>query len=194
VDWGSIEGLGWITIEDMNEIVRRLVSKVVEKFAGSGVEVDANGRLCLPDGLDTRRMHRFIELCLDEKLDSPKAALNELFGRVGIAPAALAVLDQIVGDQGELDLQAIARNPVKLSVAVPRFLEIPIRFRRFLIEDLGLADPSCVTLEDAVVSTRQCAATKIGCPPTWDEILARPADVEALTRPWRERSDPASAR
>lgn len=172
----------------MNEIVRRLISKVVEKFAGSGVEIDQAGRLCLPDGLDTDRMQRFIELCLDEQLDSPKAALNRLFERVGIAPAALAALDQIVGDEGQLDFQAIARSPVKLSLAVPRFLEIPVRFRSFLIEDLGLADPACDTLEDAVVSTRHRAAAKIGCEPSWDEILARSAEVEALTRPWRERS------
>jgi hypothetical protein len=170
----------------MNEVVRRLVSKVVEKFAGSGVEVDEAGRLCLPDGLDTRRMQQFIELCLGESQDSPKAALNQLFSRVGIAPAALSALDQIVGEQGELDFHAIARNPLRLSKSVPRFLEIPIRFRSFLIDDLGLADPSCVTLEEAVVSTRHRAATKIGCEPSWNEILAHPAEVEALVRPWRE--------
>jgi hypothetical protein len=172
----------------MNEVVRRLVSKVVEKFAGSGVEVDASGRLCLPDGLDTSRMHRFIELCLDEKQDSPKAALNTLFARVGIAPAALTALDQIIGDEGVLDFHAIALSPIRLSRAVPHFLEIPVRFRSFLIEDLGLADPTCVTLEDAVVSTRHQAAKKIGCAPSWEEILARPKEVEALTRSWRDRS------
>ena len=172
----------------MNEVVRRLISKVVEKFAGSGVEIDQAGRLCLPDGLDTDRMQRFIELCLGEQLDSPKAALNRLFERVGIAPAALAALDQIVGDEGQLDFQAMARNPLKLSIAVPRFLEIPVRFRSFLIDDLELADPGCDTLEAAVVSTRHRASAKIGCEPSWDEILARPADVEELTRSWRERS------
>jgi hypothetical protein len=172
----------------MNEVVRRMISKVVEKFAGSGVEIDQAGRLCLPDGLDTDRMHRFVELCLDERLENPKAALNELFARVGIAPAALVVLDQIVGDQGELDLHAIARNPVKLSVAVPRFLEIPVRFRSFLIDDLRLADASCITLEDAVISTRHRAASLIGCEPSWDQILAHAAEVTELTRPWRERS------
>jgi hypothetical protein len=172
----------------MNEVVRRLISKVVEKFAGSGVEIDGAGRLCLPDGLDIGRMHRFIELCLDEKLDSPKAALNELFARVGIHRSALSALDQIVGDQGEIDFHAIARNPLKLSVAMPRILEIPARFRSFLIEDLGLADPSCVTLEDAVVSARHSAAKKIGCEPSWSEILARADEVEVLTRPWRDQS------
>ena len=172
----------------MNEVIRRLVSKVVEKFAGSGVEIDAHGRLCLPDGLDTTRMHRFIELCLDEELASPKAALNRLFERVGIAPAALRALDQIVGDEGDLDFVAIARNPLKLSLSVPRFLEIPTRFRRFLIEDLELADADCATLEEAVVSTRVRAAERIGCEASWDAILANPADIDALARPWREAS------
>jgi len=172
----------------MNEAARRLVSKVVEKFAGSGVEIDSAGRLSLPDGLETERMHRFIELCLGESLATPKAALNALFEKVGIAPAALAVLEQVIGDRGELYFHAIARNPIRLSLAVPRLLEIPVRFRRFLIEDLGLADAGCATLEEAVVSTRRRAARKIGCEPTWDEILARPAEVEALSRPWRERS------
>jgi hypothetical protein len=174
--------------EGMNEAVRRLVSKVVEKFAGSGVGIDHAGHLCLPDGLDTSRMHRFIELCLDETLESPKFALHTLFERVGIAPAALVALDQIVGDQGDLDFHAIARSPLKLSRAVPRFLDIPVRFRTFLVDDLGLADPSCKTLEDAVVSTRLRAAEKIGCEPSWEEILARPADVGELARPWREAS------
>ncbi len=171
----------------MNEVVRRLVSKVVEKFAGSGVGIDRTGRLCLPDGLDTDRMHRFIELCLDQKIDSPKAALNALFERVGISRVALMALDQIVGDHGDIDFQVIARNPLKLSLAVPRLLEIPVRFRGFLIEDLGLADADCVTLEEAVVSTRKRAADRIGCPPSWDEILAHPAEVEAIARAWRER-------
>ena len=172
----------------MNEMIRRLVSKVVEKFAGSGVEVDHAGHLCLPDGLDTQRMHRFIELCLSRKLDSPKAALNELFERVGIGPAALAALDQMVGEQGDLDFHAIARNPIGLTRAVPRFLEIPVRFRLFLVDDLELADPDCATLEDAVVSTRHRAAEKIGCEASWDAILAHPVEVEDLARAWRKRS------
>jgi hypothetical protein len=172
----------------MNEVVRRLVSKVVEKFAGSGVEIDSSGRLCLPDGLDTERMHRFIELCLDETLDHPKAALNALFERVGIARVALGALDQIVGEQGEINFQAVAANPLKLSMAVPRLLDIPIRFRRFLIDDLELADPDCVTLEEAVISTRKRAAAKIGCSASWDEILAHPTEIDAIARPWRERS------
>jgi len=171
----------------MNEVVRRLVSKVVEKFAGSGVEIDGSGRLRLPDGLDARRMHRFIELCLDERLVDPKSALQALFARVGIAPVALAALDQIVGPEGEVDFQAIAHNPLKLSRAVPRLLDIPVRFRHFLIDDLGLADPDCATLEEAVVSTRQRAAERLGCEPTWDAILARSDEVGALARSWRER-------
>lgn len=170
----------------MNEVVRRLVSRVVEKFAGSGVEVDATGRLCLPDGLDTKRMHRFIELCLDEELEDPKTALAALFERVGIARPALRALDQVVGPHGELDFQAIARHSVSLSLAVPRLLEIPPRFQRFLIEDLELADPDSASLEEAVVSTRHAAAGRIGCRPSWDEILDRPDEVAALARAWRE--------
>jgi hypothetical protein len=170
----------------MNEVVRRLVTRVVEKFAGSGVEVDAAGRLCLPDGLDTKRMHRFIELCLDQTLDDPKTALIALFRRVGIARPALRALDQVVGPHGDLDFQAIARHSVSLGLAVRHLLEIPVRFRCFLIEDLALADPGCATLEEAVVSTRRAAAEKIGCRPAWDEILDHPAEVSALARAWRD--------
>ena len=188
LDEGSYSPGKSLNIEAMNEAVRRLVSKVVEKFAGSGVSVDQTGRLCLPDGLDTDRMHRFIELCLDESLPNPKAALNALFERVGIARVALAALDQIVGEQGDIDFQAIAHSPLKLSLAVPRLLEIPPRFRSFLMDDLALADPSCVTLEDAVVSTRERAAAKIGCEASWDEILTHPAEIHDIARPWRERS------
>jgi hypothetical protein len=188
LDRGSYSDGKWLNIQSMNEVVRRLVSKVVEKFAGSGVGIDDTGRLCLPDGLDTDRMHRFIELCLDESLDTPKAALDALFERVGIARVALAALDQIVGDQGDVDFQAIAHNPLKLSMAVPRLLEIPVRFQRFLIDDLGLADPTCVTLEEAVVSTREQAAERIGCKASWDEILTHPAEIDAIARSWRERS------
>jgi hypothetical protein len=185
-DEASIDARGSPILAPMNEVVRRLVTRVVEKFAGSGVEIDAAGRLCLPDGLDTKRMHRFIELCLDQTLDDPKTALVALFRRVGIARPALRALDQVVGPHGELDFQAIARHSVSLGLAVPRLLEIPVRFRRFLIEDLALADPGCTTLEEAVVSTRHAAAERIGCRPTWDEILDHPAEVSALARAWRE--------
>jgi hypothetical protein len=171
----------------MNEIVRRLVSKVVERFAGAGVEIDASGRLCLPDGLDAERAHRFIELCLDRPLESPKAALSALFERVGVASSARSVLDQVIGDHGELDLNAVARNPLKLSGAVPRLLEIPTHIQAFLVEGLGLADPSCTSLQEAVVSTRRHAAKRIGCEPTWDAILARASEVSELSRAWRER-------
>lgn len=172
----------------MNETVRRLVSKVVQKFAGSGVEIDAAGRLCLPDGLDAERAHRFIELCLDRSLDSPKAALNALFERVGVAPGALSVLDKVIGDRGELDLTAVAHNPLKLSAAVPRLLEIPTHIQSFLVDGLALADSDCVDLEEAVVSTRRHAAEKIGCEPTWDSILGCPVEVAEISRGWRERS------
>jgi hypothetical protein len=170
----------------MNEIVRRLISKVVEKFAGSGVEIDASGRLSLPDGLDAARAHRFIELCLDETLESPKAALDALFARVGVARSARSALDQVIGDRGELDLNAVARNPLKLSGAVPRLLEIPGQIQSFLVDGLGLADPGCASLQEAVVSTRRRAAERIGCDASWDAILDRTAEVAEISRAWRE--------
>jgi hypothetical protein len=171
----------------MNEVVRRLISKVVQRFAGAGVEIDESGRLCLPDGLDAERAHRFIELCLDETLESPKVALSALFERVGVARSARRVLDQVIGEGGELDLHAVARNPIKLSAAVPRLLEIPTHIHEFLVEGLELADPSCATLEEAVVSTRRRAAAKIGCEPSWDAILDRKTEVAEISRAWRER-------
>ena len=176
----------------MNEMVRRLVSRVVEKFAGTGVEIDGAGRLCLPDGLDADRAHRFIELCLDERYANPKEALNALFARVGIEPSALAVLEEIIGDRGQLDLSAVARSPLKMSGAASSLLEIPTRIHGFLVDGLALADPSCETLEEAVVSTRRRAAERLDCPPSWDEILARPVDVVEVARDWRERSAPAA--
>jgi hypothetical protein len=172
----------------MNELVRRLLSRVVEKFAGTGVEIDASGRLCLPDGLDAERAHRFIELCLDRSLESPKAAFKALFERVGVAPSALAVLDEVIGDECELDLNGVARSPLKVTGAVPRLLEIPSHVRTFLVDDLALADPDSITLENAVVSTRRRAAERIGCEPTWDSILGRRSEVAEITRAWREGS------
>jgi hypothetical protein len=174
----------------MNEMVRRLVSKVVEKFAGSGVEIDPEGRLCLPDGLDADRAHRFIELCLEQTFANPKAALNALFERVGITPSALTVLDEVIGEQGELDLHAVARRPLKLSAAVSSLLEIPTRIHGFLVEGLALAGSDCDTLEEAVVATRRGAAERFDCPASWDAILARPDDVAEVARAWRERSAP----
>jgi hypothetical protein len=172
----------------MNGIARRLMSKTLAQFAGSGVGIDEDGRLCLPDGLNADRVHRFIELCVGCSYESPKAAMHDLFHRVGVAPAALVALDEILGEHGELDWAAIGRSPLKLSVTLPRFLEIPMCFRGFLVDGLGLADPSGRTLEEAVVSTRKRAAAHLGCEPKWDAILARPEAVMQLTSGWRRQA------
>jgi len=172
----------------MNAIARRLMSKTLAQFAGSGVGIDEYGRLCLPDGLDADRVHRFIELCVGCSYESPKTAMHDLFQRVGVAPTALSALNEILGEQGEFDWAAIGRSPLKLSVTLPRFLEIPRRFRSFLVDGLGLADPSGRTLEEAVVSTRLRAAEHLGCEPNWDAILARPEAVMQLTSGWRRQA------
>jgi hypothetical protein len=130
-------------------------------------------------------MHRFIELVSALSFASPKAALHDLFARVGVADAAIEALNEILGDGGELDWAGIGRHPFKLSIALPRFVEIPGRFRKFLIEDLALADPDGETLEDAVVSTRLRAAELLGCEPSWDAILSRSEGVSELARDWR---------
>ena len=161
------------------------MSKALEQLAGSGVGIDADGRLCLPDGLDPDRVHRFIELCADRSYQSPKAAMHDLFGRVGVAPAAITALNEILGEQGDLDWTAIGRSPLKLSAGLPRFMEIPVRFRDFLVEGLALADPGDGTLEDAVVSARHRAAEHLGCEPCWDAILSRPEGVSELASEWR---------
>lgn len=166
-------------------MVRKLVSKVVAQCAGSGVAIDADGRICLPDGLDADRVHRFIELCLGHSFESPKAALRDLFEKVGVSPTALAALGDILGERGNLDMAAIRHSPFALSTTLPRFLEIPAHFRRFLVEGLGLADPAGTTLEEAVVSARLRAAQRLGCEPTWDAILSRPQEVGLLAEPWR---------
>ena len=169
----------------MSRIVQRLMSKMIEQFAGSGVGVDDDGRILLPDGLDTDRMHRFIELVSARSYASPKAALHGLFARVGVAEAAIEALNEILGDRGELDWAAIGRPPFKLSAALPRFLEIPVRFRNFLVEDLALADEGGETLEDAVVSTRFRAADLLGCEPNWEAILSHSDGVVELASDWR---------
>jgi hypothetical protein len=171
----------------MSGTLRRLFSKTLKQASGSGVEIDAEGRLCLPDGLDPDRVHRFIELCMARAYESPKSAMHDLFERVGVSPAAISALNEIMGDRGNLDWIAIGRRPLKLGATLPRFLEIPARFRSFLVDGLGLADPSGQTLEDAVVSARFRAAEELGCEPCWDEILSRPAAVSKLASSWRTR-------
>jgi hypothetical protein len=183
---GSPHGAGCPNVPAVSGIVRRLISRAVEQFAGSGVGVDADGRLCLPDGLDADRAHRFIELCVGRSYDSPKAALRDLFQRVGVAPAAVDALGEILGERGDLDMTAITRSPLKLGATLPRFLEIPGRFRIFLVEGLALADPAGDTLEEAVISARVRAAERLGCEACWDAILSRPDEVSALAVRWRE--------
>ena len=165
--------------------MHRTVSRVIEQLAGSGVGLDDDGRLCLPDGLDVRRTHRFIELVMARAYDSPKDALHDLFGRVGVAPGAIDLLEELIGEEGQLEWSAIGHSPLKLGATLPRFLEISTRFRQFLVEGLGLADPEDETLEQAVVSTRERVAQQLGCEPSWDAILAHPTGVSELARPWR---------
>ena len=165
----------------------RLVNKAIDQLAGSGVGIDDDGRLCLPDGLDAGRVHRFIELCVDRRFDSPRSAMHDLFGRVGVAPAAVAVLEEVLDEHGGLDWRAVAQRPLKMSRLLPRLREIPDRFRSFLVEGLGLADPADRTLEQAVVSARIQAAARLGCEPCWDAILSRPDAVSALAGGWRAR-------
>ena len=169
----------------MAGILDRLTSKALDQLVGSGVALDDDGRLCFPDGLDSKRIHRFIELVMARGFDNPKAALRALLDRVGVARATGRVLDDILGDHVELDWRAIGKRPLALGASVPRLLEIPTRFRHFLVAELALADPMGRTLEDAVVSTRIRAAERIGCAPCWDAILAQPDAVAALAHEWR---------
>jgi hypothetical protein len=172
---------------------QRLLSRTIERFAGDGVGVDEAGRLTLPDGLTAERAHRFIDLCTGCRHPSPKAAIHDLFRRIGVPPATIASFEEVLGDRGDLDLRAAARHAFALSAALPRLLEIPGRIRRFLVEDLGLADAASETLEEAVVSTRREAASRLGCEADWDAILAHPDGVAELTRSWRRTAaDPPS--
>jgi hypothetical protein len=86
-----------------------------------------------------------------------------------------------------VDLAAVARHGPALAAALPRLRRVPERFQSFLVDELRIADPACDTLEKAAASTRERAAARLGCPADWDAILARPADVAEITRPWRER-------
>jgi hypothetical protein len=177
---------GYPNVPAMSGILKKLISRAIEQFAGSGVGVDAEGRICLPDGLDADRAHRFIELCVGRTYESPKAALRDLFEKVGVAPTAVAALGDILGERGDLDMAAIGRSPLKLGATLPRFLEIPGRVRILLVEGRALADTEGSTREEAVVSARLRAAERLGCEACWDAILARPNEVSALAGSWRE--------
>lgn len=169
----------------MSGLVQRIVSKAFEQIAGSGVGLDDEGRLCLPDGLDPNRAHRFIELVMDRRYGTPKAALHDLFQNVGVAPPAIEALSKLLGDEGHLDWTQIARHPMEFGSATPHFLEIPACIHRFLVDGLGLADASNETLEEAVIATRLRSAERIGCEATWDAILAHPREVHEISRDYR---------
>ena len=170
------------------KLLNRLIGKVMGTFVAQGVSIDDDGRLCLPDGLTPDRVHRFIELCVGREFGCPRDAMHDLFGRVGVGPKALAVLNQIVHENGDVDMTAVARHWRDAAGAVPAFHEIPTRFRAFLVDDLALADAASATLEEAVTSTRRNAAARLDCEADWDEILSRPNEVSDLAAEWRGRS------
>lgn len=169
----------------MNPLVRRIVSGSMKQFAGHGVGLDADDRLCFPDGLDPDRAHRFIDLVMDASHACPRDALRALFERVGVPKPAIEALGEVLTDEGRLDLVAVGRHPMHLGATLPSVRTIPEAFRGFLVDGLGLADAASSTLEEAVVSTRLNAAKAIGCDPEWDEILGHEDAIRALSAPWR---------
>ncbi len=170
----------------MNAITRRLISRAIEQVAGSGVGVDADGRLSYPDGLNPDRVHRFIELVMAEGFDNPKAALEALFASVGVPDRAIEALDEVLTEAGFIQLAAIGRHPIHLAASLPSVRQIPEYFRRFLIDGFGYADENDATLEAAAIATRKGVAASLGCEASWDAILAQPEAVSALARGWRE--------
>ncbi len=172
----------------MSRLLNRIVSRAMSAFVAHGVRVSDDGTLCFPDGLSPDRVQRFIELCVGRRYDCPREAIHDLFLRAGVSPKAVDVLGQIVHEDGGVDVREAAHHWRGLAAALPALQQIPVRFRDFLIVDLDLAEPGCRTLEDALVSTRQNAAARIGCEPSWDAILSRPDEVSALTAAWRARA------
>jgi len=170
------------------KLLNRLISKVMGTFVAQGVSIDDDGRLLLPDGLTPDRVQRFIELCVGTDFDCPRDAMHDLFGRVGVSARGLAILNQIIHEDGDVDMAAIAHHWREAASAVPDFHEIPTRFRDFLVHDLKLADPASKSLEEAVSSTRRNAAKSLGCQPDWDQILDLPEGVSELAAEWRLRS------
>jgi hypothetical protein len=164
-----------------------MVGRFMGALVAQGVSIDGDGRLCLPDGLTPKRVQRFIELCTGERYDCPRAAMHHLFGLVGVGPKALAILNEIVHEGGDVDLAAAAHHWKGVAAALPALHQIPARFRDFLVKDLGLAKTRSASLEAAVVSTRHEVAARVGCKADWDAILARSSEVSALAAPWRRR-------
>jgi hypothetical protein len=171
----------------MNRILQRIVNTVMDAFVGSGVRIDEEGRLCLPDGLCPDRVHRFIELVMSERFRSPREAMHALFARLGMSPRAVGLLDEVIDSRGDIEIRRATRHAGALVAALPEFKQIPARFRDFLVDDLALAEDSCETLEQAVVSARESAAAHLDCEPTWDAILDNADALGDLTRAWRDR-------
>jgi hypothetical protein len=169
----------------MRWIARRVMNVVMSSFVDTGVRVDEAGRLCLPDGLTPARVHRFIEHCTQRRYANPRDAMHALFRTVGVPPRAVHLLNEIVHEQGDLDLGAVARHGPGLTAALPQLLEIPERFRAFLVDGLGIADPDSPNLEAAVASARRRAADRLGCAPEWDALLEHGDGIADLARPWR---------
>lgn len=171
----------------MNRIIQRIVNKIMTAFVGSGVSIDEQGQLCLPDGLCPNRVHRFIELVMNEPFASPRDAMHALFAQLGVSPRVVRLLGEIIDSNGDVEFGAATMHTGALMAALPEFKQIPTLFRDFLVQDLALAASSCSNLEQAVASARETAATRVGCAPTWDAILENDHALGDLTQPWRER-------
>jgi len=171
----------------MRSIARRVLNVLMNAFVGTGITLDDQGRLCLPDGLTPARVHRFIEHCTQQRYAHPRAAIHALFRDVGVAPGAVGLLDEIIHEGGDVDLAAVARHGPRLLAALPEFLEIPERFRDFLVGDLAIADIGSATLEQTVASARRRAAERLGCRADWDALLERGDGIADLAEPWRAR-------
>jgi hypothetical protein len=171
----------------MNRILQRVVNKVMRAFVGSGISIDEQGKLCLPDGLCPDRVHRFIELVMKERFAGPREAMHALFTRIGVSPRAVGLLNLIIDSNGDVEFVNAAKHSAALMAALPEFKQIPTHFRDFLITDLALASTTCGSLEQAVASAREAAAAKLGCAATCDAILDYEDALSDLTEPWRER-------
>ena len=169
----------------MQWIARRVMNVLMGAFVGTGLGIDEDGRLCLPDGLGPEHVKRFIELCTLERYPHPRAAMHDLFSKVGVAPDLVDLLDRIIREDGDLDLGAVTRHGVALTAALPRFQQIPERFRAFLVDDLAIAEPQAGGLEKAVASARHEASRRLGCAADWDAILRHPEAIGRLAAPWR---------
>jgi len=169
----------------MRWIACRMMNLLMGAFVGTGISIDEEGRLCLPDGLTPHRVHRFVELCTQDRYPHARAAMHDLLRRVGVKPRVVEMLNQVIHEHGDVDLGAVARHGPGLTAALPQLQQIPKRFQAFLVEDLAVADATAATLETAVASARHNAAERFGCAATWDAILEQDEAVAELAAPWR---------